>query len=78
MSVNRVTTHDEVRLTEQNLHRIFTVTPHPYLVLAPSFVIVGANDAYLGQTLTNRSDIVGCHIFEVFPNNPDVPESHGV
>jgi len=78
MSVDRVTTLSEVQATEQDLHRIFAVTPHPYLVLAPSLVIVGANDAYLRQTLTNRSDIVGCHMFEVFPDNPDVPESHGV
>ena len=78
MSVDRVTTLSEVQLTEQDLHRIFAVTPHPYLVLAPSLVIVGANDAYLRQTLTNRSDIVGCHMFEVFPDNPDVLESHGV
>ena len=78
MSVDLVTTLHEVRLTEQALHRIFAVTPHPYLVLAPSFVIVGANDAYLKQTLTNRSDIVGCHMFEIFPDNPNVPESQGV
>jgi len=78
MRVKGVSTFDEVRLTEQDLHRIFAVTPHPYLVLAPSFVIVGANDAYLRVTLTHRSDIVGCHMFEVFPDNPDAPEARGV
>ncbi len=78
MSVDSVTIPDEVRLNEQDLHRIFAFTPHPYLVLTPNLLIVGANDNYLSQTLTCRSEIVGRSIFDVFPDNPDTPEAKGV
>ncbi len=57
---------------------VFEATPHPYLLLTPDLKIADANDAYLSVTMTRLSDIVGCGLFEVFPDNPDQPEADGV
>jgi PAS domain S-box-containing protein len=57
---------------------IFDVTPSPYLVLAADFSIVSVNRAYLQATSTMHEDIIGRHIFDVFPDNPDDPAATGV
>jgi hypothetical protein len=44
-----------------------------FLVLRPDLVIVAASDAYLRATMTEREAIVGRHLFDVFPDNPDDP-----
>jgi len=49
-----------------------------YLALDADLVIVGASDAYLEATMTRREAIVGRHIFEVFPDNPDDAAATGV
>ncbi len=49
-----------------------------YLVLTPSFTIIAVSDAYLRATMTERNQIVGRGIFEVFPDNPDDPGATGV
>ena len=59
-------------LIEQELHRIFRATPHPYLVLTPDFFIVGANTAYLESTFTDWAEIERRYVFEVFPDNPEL------
>src|SRR5690554_2680043 len=45
--------------------------PQPYLVLDSGLTIVGASDAYLEATQRTREDIVGRHILEAFPENPE-------
>lgn len=45
--------------------------PQPYLILDSQLLIVGASDAYLAVTERTREDIVGKHILEAFPDNPD-------
>jgi len=57
--------------------RIFEAVPSPCLILAPDFAIVAANDAYLSATARRREDILGRALFDVFPDNPDDPESLG-
>jgi signal transduction histidine kinase/ActR/RegA family two-component response regulator len=52
--------------------------PWLYLILDPSFTIVAASDAYLDATMTEREQIVGRDIFDVFPDNPDDPNATGV
>lgn len=49
-----------------------------YLVLAPDLMIVAVSEAYLQATLTKRGEILGQHLFEIFPNNPDDPSATGV
>lgn len=50
---------------------LFQAAPGLYLVLDPEFRIVAVSDAYLAATMTQRDEIVGRGIFEVFPDNPD-------
>lgn len=58
---------------------LFESAPTPLLVVAPAgFRIVAVNDAYLRTTMTTRADILGCDIFDVFPDNPDDPKATGV
>ena len=45
---------------------------------APTFTIVAVSDAYAKATLTQREKIVGRHLFEVFPDNPDYDHADGV
>ena len=57
---------------------IFESAPGSHLILDPELRIVGASDAYLAATMTNRDEIVGRDIFEVFPDNPDDSTATGV
>jgi PAS domain S-box-containing protein len=50
---------------------LFESVPGLYLVLLPDFTIVAVSDAYLQATMTNRQEIVGRNLFDVFPDNPD-------
>ena len=44
-----------------------------YLALTPELIISEVSDQYLRATMTTRDGIVGRHIFDVFPDNPDDP-----
>jgi len=57
---------------------LFESAPGLYLVLKPDLSIVAVSDAYLAATMTRRENILGHHIFEVFPDNPDDPQATGV
>lgn len=48
-----------------------------YLALAPDLTIVAASDAYLRATMTQRHEIIGRPLFEVFPDNPADPTATG-
>jgi PAS domain S-box-containing protein len=52
--------------------------PNMYLVLSPELYILTASDLYLEATETTREAIIGKHIFEAFPDNPDLPDADGV
>jgi two-component system sensor kinase FixL len=47
-------------------------------VLDPELTIVFANAAYARATLVHPEAIIGHHLFEIFPDNPDDPASDGV
>lgn len=57
---------------------LFESAPGLYLVLAPDLTIVAASDAYLRATITQREEILGRGMFEVFPDNPDDSTATGV
>ncbi len=61
-----------------DFERIFAAAPGCYLLLSPDLRIIGASDAYLRATLTERSVIMGRQLFDVFPDNPDDPNADGV
>ena len=48
------------------------------LLLDTSFIIVAVTDAYAKSTMTVRANIVGHHLFEIFPDNPDYSHADGV
>ena len=57
---------------------VFEKSPALQLLLDPSFVIVGVSDAYLAATMTERARILGRHLFEIFPDNPNAGHADGV
>ena len=63
---------------ELDYARLFRATPTPYLVLVPDLTIVDVNEAYLAATGRTREELLGRHIFDAFPANPDSPDSSGV
>ena len=54
---------------------IFGALPGPYLLLDADLRIVDATITYLDATMTVRDEIVGRNLFDVFPDNPDDPDS---
>ena len=58
--------------------RVFEQAPGLYLILDPQLRIVAVSDAYLAATMTEREQIVGRDVFEVFPDNPDDVAATGV
>jgi PAS domain S-box-containing protein len=65
-------------ISEPNFRKIFESSPGAYLILSPEFNIVAVSDAYLEATMTDREQIVGRGLFEVFPDNPKDPTANGV
>lgn len=63
---------------EPDFKALFEGGPDLYLVLDPKLHIVAASDAYLQSTMTRRADILGRHVFNVFPDNPDDPAADAV
>ena len=57
---------------------IFETLPHLALVLSPQLVIQAVSEAYLEATLTQRQQIMGKYVFEVFPDNPRAPHANAV
>ena len=62
------------RPASPDFRAIFDAAPGCYLILTPDLRIVAASDSYLRATLTQREEIIGRGLFEVFPDNP---EEHG-
>ncbi|RJG02895.1 EAL and GGDEF domain-containing protein [Noviherbaspirillum sedimenti] len=56
-----------------DLEALVNASPFPYLLLSTSFVILGANDAYLRITARSREEIVDRKLFEAFPPDPGRP-----
>lgn len=64
-------------MTKSDLLTIFRSAPDLYLILNPQLEIIDASDAYIKATLVKRKDILGRHIFDVFPDNPDDKHATG-
>jgi PAS domain-containing protein len=60
--------------------KIFESSPALFLLLGAdeTFSILDASDGYLRATYTERHEIVGRSLFEVFPDNPDDQGATGV
>lgn len=68
----------EILENETDFRTLFESAPGSYLVLLPDLTIIAVSDAYLNATMTKREDILGRHLFEVFPDNPDDVNANGV
>jgi signal transduction histidine kinase/ActR/RegA family two-component response regulator len=66
------------QFSNPDFRALFESAPGLYLVLTPELKIVAVSDAYLQATMTRRDEILGCGIFDVFPDNPDDPNADGV
>jgi signal transduction histidine kinase len=60
-----------------NFEAVFKSAPDLYLILSPELYIIEVNDAYLKATMVHREAIIGRHIFDVFPDNPNDPTADG-
>jgi PAS domain S-box-containing protein len=58
--------------------RALETAPNIYLILSPDLHILTASDLYLEATQNKREVITGQHIFEAFPDNPNLPDADGV
>lgn len=58
----------------------FETSKHPYMLIdpRPGLKIIDVNDAYARATFTDRKDIAGKQLFEVFPDNPEIETADGV
>ena len=63
---------------ELDFRALFEAVPDRFLVLDPDLIIVAVSGAYLEATMTDRVEIVGRHLFDVFPDNPGDPSASGV
>jgi PAS domain S-box-containing protein len=57
---------------------IFNSTASAYLILDTDLIIVEVNDAYLQATAQARESVLGRHVFDAFPENPNDPKATGV
>ncbi|HLX45036.1 MAG TPA: PAS domain-containing sensor histidine kinase [Bryobacteraceae bacterium] len=71
-------TATSVKPTGPDFRVLFESSPGLYLVLAPDLTIVAVSDAYLQATMTQREQILGRGIFDVFPDNPQESGATGV
>ena len=68
---------ERVPVPAPDFRSLFESAPGLYLVLTPELRIAAASDAYLQATMTRREEILGRHLFEVFPDNPEDTEASG-
>jgi signal transduction histidine kinase len=65
-------------LDSATLLAVFQALPGAHLLLSADLLIAEVSNAYLADTLTERADLVGRYVFEVFPDNPQSPEANAV
>ncbi|WP_155060195.1 PP2C family protein-serine/threonine phosphatase [Streptomyces blattellae] len=57
---------------------VFEGLPGMVALLTPELVYVDANEDFLRLSRRKREQVVGRYIFDVFPENPDIPASKGM
>lgn len=74
-----LTERKRAEAVERHFRALFESAPGAYLVLDPDdYEIVAVSDAYLRTTMTQRENIKGKRLFEVFPDDPNDPRADGV
>ncbi|MFD9220572.1 PP2C family protein-serine/threonine phosphatase [Streptomyces sp. NPDC060064] len=57
---------------------VFHTLPSAAALLTPQLVYADANEAYLRLSGRAREQLLGMHLFDVFPDNPDDPDASGM
>jgi PAS domain-containing protein len=85
MALRNLGTENEDTLPDQippiptpDFQALFESAPGLYLVLTPSLTIVAVSEAYLKTTIIRRKEILGRHLFDVFPDNPGDPTTTAI
>jgi PAS domain S-box-containing protein len=56
-----------------DFRRLFELSPNPYMLLDRDLRYVAANAAYRQVTASSLDDLLGRHVLEAFPHDPDNP-----
>ncbi|NHZ89481.1 PAS domain-containing protein [Massilia sp. CCM 8733] len=56
----------------------FQALPTPYLIMPAALIVLAANAAYVRIVGRVASDILGLHVFDAFPGDPQDPLADGV
>lgn len=56
---------------------VYMVLPAMIALITPDLVYTDVNDAYERNSGRSREELIGRHVFEVFPDNPNDPEAKG-
>lgn len=64
-------------MVENNYKDLFNLSPALVLVIDIDFIVIAVTDFFLKVTMTERNDILGKNIFDVFPDNPNDTEADG-
>ncbi|WP_330255435.1 ATP-binding protein [Nocardia sp. NBC_00565] len=65
-------------MSDVDFRRLFESAPGLILVLDPRLRVVAVTDAYERATMTERAQILGRDVFEIFPDNPEDAQAEGV
>ncbi|MCF6523140.1 PP2C family protein-serine/threonine phosphatase [Streptomyces sp. JJ36] len=66
-----------MRNPEIDHHAAFRALPSAVALLTPDLVFIDANDEYERTSGRNRAELIGRHVFDVFPDNPHDPQATG-
>lgn len=64
-------------IRDEDVRQLFDQSPVPAIVISPEFRVIAANEAYVRVSMTERANLIGRSVFEVFPDNPNDPEANG-
>ncbi len=64
--------------TGPDFEAVFRASTSPLLILDPALIIRELNAAYSLVTRREPDELIGRHVFDVFPDNPDDPQADGV
>ncbi|WP_037608678.1 PP2C family protein-serine/threonine phosphatase [Streptacidiphilus rugosus] len=63
---------------EIDYRAVFQALPGMVAVLTPELVYADANEDFVRNSGRSRAELIGRHVFEVFPDNPNDPTATGV
>jgi PAS domain S-box-containing protein len=72
-----ITARKRIEKMHMEFRALFECLPGSYLVLNPDLTIMAVSDAYLHATMTQREQLLHRNVFDVFPDNPDLPTADG-